>query len=428
MEKMKNKVGIALSGGGFRAAAFHLGTLRKLKELNILDDVEVISTISGGSIVGANYVLNKEDFAEFERKFRIGLKRSMLTKGIFFLILVLIVLLVLPFALAAIGWYYLFLFLPVIFLILRYQFNMLPFSRWIENKYDKVFFQGRKLKDLPETPKIAINATNVETGRPFTFSKEKMSDSYYEYSAPGRKSIKFLHSDFPLARTVMASTCVPFAFTPIKIDKKYFADKKDFHLIDPCLIDGGVYDNQGIHKLTHTGSSYECDTIIVSDAGTGFKPITKMNNTIMLLMQTSDLFMNRIKNVQYINNIILNKYLSKKSIAYFSLSYEPEECIGYFVDLAKNGKIQEDILYCHHLDEESLSKKSKAEIIEYLKAKIGYSKIEKSFPTNDIRSIARNVGTNLTPLNDEKIDALISVSEVLTELQVRLYCPHLING
>ena len=52
-----SKLGLALSGGGFRAAFFHLGVLRRLAELNILPFVKVISTVSGGSIVGAHYYL-----------------------------------------------------------------------------------------------------------------------------------------------------------------------------------------------------------------------------------------------------------------------------------------------------------------------------------------------------------------------------------
>jgi len=51
------KVGLALAGGGFRASFFHLGVLRRLAELDVLRRVEVISTVSGGSIIGALYVL-----------------------------------------------------------------------------------------------------------------------------------------------------------------------------------------------------------------------------------------------------------------------------------------------------------------------------------------------------------------------------------
>src|SRR5437764_2563684 len=43
-----------LSGGGFRAALFHLGAARRLNELGILSQVDTISSVSGGSILSAH--------------------------------------------------------------------------------------------------------------------------------------------------------------------------------------------------------------------------------------------------------------------------------------------------------------------------------------------------------------------------------------
>ena len=51
------KVGLALSGGGFRASLFHIGVLARLAECDVLRHVEVLSCVSGGSIVGAYYYL-----------------------------------------------------------------------------------------------------------------------------------------------------------------------------------------------------------------------------------------------------------------------------------------------------------------------------------------------------------------------------------
>jgi len=53
----RSKLGLALSGGGFRASFFHLGVLRRLAELDLLRHVEVLSTVSGGSILAALYIL-----------------------------------------------------------------------------------------------------------------------------------------------------------------------------------------------------------------------------------------------------------------------------------------------------------------------------------------------------------------------------------
>jgi predicted acylesterase/phospholipase RssA len=53
----RSKLGLALAGGGFRASLFHLGVMRRMAELDLLRYVEVLSTVSGGSIVGALYAL-----------------------------------------------------------------------------------------------------------------------------------------------------------------------------------------------------------------------------------------------------------------------------------------------------------------------------------------------------------------------------------
>src|SRR5215212_1197653 len=44
------RLGLALSGGGSRAAAFHCGTLQGLREIGLLDELDVVSSVSGGSV------------------------------------------------------------------------------------------------------------------------------------------------------------------------------------------------------------------------------------------------------------------------------------------------------------------------------------------------------------------------------------------
>ena len=60
------KVGLALSGGGFRASLFHIGVLARLAELDVLRHVEVLSCVSGGSIIGAHYYLEVKRLLETE--------------------------------------------------------------------------------------------------------------------------------------------------------------------------------------------------------------------------------------------------------------------------------------------------------------------------------------------------------------------------
>jgi Patatin-like phospholipase len=60
------RVGLALSGGGFRATAFGLGALRALHDRNVLADVEVVSGVSGGSLLTAMWAYGPGDFEEFD--------------------------------------------------------------------------------------------------------------------------------------------------------------------------------------------------------------------------------------------------------------------------------------------------------------------------------------------------------------------------
>ena len=53
------KIGLALSGGGFRASIFHMGVLKYLAEKNKLEEISYISSVSGGSLlIGLIYSLN----------------------------------------------------------------------------------------------------------------------------------------------------------------------------------------------------------------------------------------------------------------------------------------------------------------------------------------------------------------------------------
>lgn len=64
------RISLGLSGGGFRAVGYHLGTLSYLHHLGLLDHVKRISTVSGGTYVGVKWVLSMIEEAEFEDFFK----------------------------------------------------------------------------------------------------------------------------------------------------------------------------------------------------------------------------------------------------------------------------------------------------------------------------------------------------------------------
>src|SRR5436190_9975712 len=58
LEFLMKKIGLALSGGGFRATLYHLGLVRFLRDAGILSQVTHITSVSGGSIMAAHLALN----------------------------------------------------------------------------------------------------------------------------------------------------------------------------------------------------------------------------------------------------------------------------------------------------------------------------------------------------------------------------------
>src|ERR1043165_858213 len=61
-EKRIETIGIAFSGGGFRATLFHLGVMRFLYEAELLDRVRHVCSVSGGSVLSAHLLLNWQHF------------------------------------------------------------------------------------------------------------------------------------------------------------------------------------------------------------------------------------------------------------------------------------------------------------------------------------------------------------------------------
>lgn len=430
----KKKLGLSLSGGGYRAAAFHLGTLRKLHEMDILDKVDVMSTISGGSITGAYYCLHNKDFDAFEQYMIEALGSKNVIKQVFlsftFIRTVLFLVLFLAPAIyvlfTAYAWVSPILIGLMLYLFVRYQFAIFPVSKEVERAYDKFFFKHATLSQLCHKPLLAIGSTNLQTARPFTFSRLKMDDSSYAYA---ETPVRFKQDDFPVSRAVMASSCVPFAFTPVRIAKQFYEKPEDMHLVNPQLIDGGVYDNQGIHKITQRGSMYGCDIIITSDAGNKLPFEGSYNNLVILLIRTMDVFMARIKNFQLIEDIYDNAADAQRQVAYLSLGWNIEQCIPGFINNLAAGKITEEVIEAHQFKPEWVAdpNRYRKELTTYLENEVNYKGILQRNLKPPQLTIARNVGTNLTPLSKEELTYLAIQAANLTELQVRLYCPTLVS-
>jgi len=430
----KIKIGLALSGGGYRAAAFHLGVLKKLKEMGILDKLHALSTISGGSIAGVYYLLNIDNFEKFQTDFRDCLKTSVILKVIFssrFIGTMALLLAVIAGIFYFSGSLSLGFLLTLILLIICFIFlySIIPLSDLVERAYKKIFFGDKKLNDLPNSPKAAINSTNLETGLPFVFSKYVMSDSsYYEPDDEG-DSIKFLWKEFPLSVAVSASTAVPFPFNPIRIKKQHFQNEADYQeRANPNLVDGGVYDNQGFHKLVTKKSRYLCDIIICSDGSAPFKRKFFNKTPLPILIRVNNVMMSRVRGLQAMLNVFYSNEDSIKEITYFSIDWRYEDCVIKFVENLRRNQVRKRVVELHQIPGEIYGGKifKEKEIIEFMKRKIEYERIIRSGITEDKIEIISRLKTSLHAFTDEQIDMLSAHGAALAELQVNLYCPTLL--
>lgn len=445
--KRGKKIGLALSGGGYRAAVYHVGTLRALHSLGILDAVDIISSVSGGSITAAFYALHKDNYKDFETKILEKMSHGVLNSAIFWLVCLLFGIILISILIgyitynitdnSGIGVFVGFTaFIAQIVAALNYSFRCFPASKFIITQYDKVFFNKATLSDLPDSPMLTINSTNVSTQLPFSFSKGYMGE--YAYMVNGQSIFK--PDEFPISQAVMASSCVPYGFTPITITPKYLKSAISQcrgGVEPPLLIDGGVYDNQGAHKLVQKKSKYHTDMIVVSDAGNSKVTARDTTNIIKLAMNTISIMMNRTKKMQRAENLYQDT-MKNECFAYVPLEWDcGEKLLSGFVDNLRKGNVHNEVWQAHGISKDSIellksdnkadSQRAYDDILSHIKQQIGWNNLLKKAPTSESVGIARSVGTNLTALKKEQIDSLIAHSEWMTITQIRLYLPMLLE-
>jgi predicted acylesterase/phospholipase RssA len=251
------RIGLAISGGGFRATAFGLGCLRALHDRGVLDQVTVVSGISGGSVAAALWAYGAADFDEFGRStvqlLRRGLQLELITRA---------------FAPIAVG--------RNIAATIR---SLLPAplgTRRTANRTDalrdtlaaRAF--GPKLINEVTHPGLTtvISATDLITTNAVRFGSRVSSCSAY-----GR-----ITEPITVADAVAASAAMPILFPALErtFTFTHTKDEKTITTQRPvALTDGGVYDNLGLTVLgpgrspIYTDHVYELDYIIACDAGVG---------------------------------------------------------------------------------------------------------------------------------------------------------------
>ena len=241
---------LSFSGGGTRAAALSYGVLEELRDTeftlngktrSLLDEVDTISSVSGGSFTSAYYGLfGNRIFDDYEDTFLRRNVQKTLVHGL----------------LNPLNW-------------IRMLTTVFNRTEMAINYYDKNIFRGGTFADIAARggPNIEINATDLGIGERFTFTQARFNILCSDLS------------NFRVARAVAASSAVPVAFAPIALQNYSGCDYREPDwikaartneddnprleaLIDSFdsymdkekrpyihLVDGGIADNLGIRAL-----------------------------------------------------------------------------------------------------------------------------------------------------------------------------------
>jgi NTE family protein len=287
------KIALALSGGGFRATVFHLGGLARLAEEERLEEVNYLSTVSGGSLC-AGLVFARNNFlwptsSEYKQQVLPQVREVMTQKD---------------------------LKGALIRRILTRFFEI------TDTRADDLSILMQEhwgiditLEDLPETPRWMINATCYETGKNWRFERFRMGDYVFGYT---------YDTDLPLSDAMAASAGFPGLIGALTLEtshRKWFkyrageqetlvldaetSNMKKTDYIQPAyspihLWDGGVYDNHGLEGLHDFvgGWREDIDFLLVSDAAgrpqtEAFRPGAKALQRII-----TGIMMNQIRSLR----------------------------------------------------------------------------------------------------------------------------------
>jgi len=256
-------VALAFSGGGTRAAALSYGVLEGLrdvtinwegKERRLLDEIDIISSVSGGSFTAAYYGLFADRiFEDYKEKFLYRDVQSHLTGSLW----------------KPWNWF-------------LYGSAHYGRSEYAANYYDQILFEGKTFGDILDRngPFIRVNASDISLGAQFTFVQEIFDLLCSDVST------------FPVSRAVAASSAVPVLFTSItvknysnscnyelspwaqealdsddKTSRRYYVANKYFKYLEGDirpyihLYDGGLTDNLGvrpyINRVALFGGAWE---------------------------------------------------------------------------------------------------------------------------------------------------------------------------
>jgi NTE family protein len=238
-------VGLALSGGGYRAMLFSLGSLWRLNELGWLRKLDIVTSVSGGSILNGVLATRWSQL-----QWQNGCATNFVDK---------VAKPVMGMAAKSVD---------VVAGIEGIASIFSTISDKVVAAYDKDLFNGATLqKDIPqfkkgETPRFLFYSTSLQTGSSVRMERKRLADY---------KIGEIPNPDLPVARVVAASSAFPPLLSPVslKLDPAQWREMPGASLFSSddykkqlLLTDGGVYDNMGMEAIWK-----RCDTVLISDGG-----------------------------------------------------------------------------------------------------------------------------------------------------------------
>ena len=244
--KLEPGIGIALSGGGFKAMLFHAGALARMNELGLLSRSQRISSVSAGSIMSGHLALSWNKLGQADRNGTFANFQHVIVDPIY------------NFSRQSID-------------IGDVLTGLLPWTSGAEQlakSYEKYLFGTKTLQDMPDSPRFIFCATNLQTGVLWRFSKPYAGD--YVIGRLDKPAIA-------ISQAVAASSALPPVLSPslLELPKGSFTDWPNGPMLDASeidafrsrviLCDGGIYDNHGVEPIVKRYL-----TNFVSDGGEPF--------------------------------------------------------------------------------------------------------------------------------------------------------------
>jgi predicted acylesterase/phospholipase RssA len=280
------KIGLALSGGGFRATLYHLGLVRFLRDAGILPNVTHITAVSGGSIFAGHLGLNWGRYNGSESEFdaaaaelldfvRLDVRNRIVRR------------------------YALGLALHWPRRLAGLSNRRLSRAGLLEYHLERHLYGDTSLFQLPEHPRLHILATNLSEGRICSFNRnglwmihrETGHNSHIDHYPIGLGTV-------PMA--VAASSAFPGFFPPMELTGGDVGARSG-EFGRQVYTDGGVFDNLGIRFFRSLAKSSGTeqppwDGVMVSDVGKPFEVLSNLRaaGLIRTAMRASDILMDRV--------------------------------------------------------------------------------------------------------------------------------------